>query len=132
MTNIVSETSKEYYIEVLYRINEAIMKHDIWMDELGTMVQDMVVTSIELGNTECGFGHIFYGIEITELVLLSEWREVEDLHRKLHEYGAKAVEAVFQKNQRFAIINYEEAKECSTKILLMLTVVKEKIEQIIR
>lgn len=112
--------------EFLKYINNAITAHNSWLDNLKQIAQTGVAMPIQLDDTKCGFGHFYYAMTPHTPAVREVWKGLGEKHKKLHGYGKKVTEALFNENND-ALKIYNEAEDYSKELLGDL----EKIKKIL-
>ncbi|KUK13966.1 MAG: CZB domain-containing protein [Synergistetes bacterium] len=139
LDNIFSEVMKElfeslkegYYTvskeEIIGVINKALSAHKNWIKTLRDIVDKGELLPLQVDHTRCAFGHFYYAVPVTIEAVSSDWRAIEEPHRKLHEAGKKVIDAIKRKDKGSALKHYEEAERLSQQLVSMLGGILEKL-----
>ncbi len=95
----------------------AIQAHTNWLKTLEDMVAENKLKPLQTRHHRCGFGHFYYTVKPQNPAVLPKWAALKDDHRRFHEYGKAAIEAIKTGNQAVAKSNYDKAYELSKTLL---------------
>ena len=109
-------------------VEQAIDAHKNWLVSLKNMVNDKEIRPIQIDDTKCGFGHFYYAMDPQSEEVKAVWDGLAAKHKKLHEYGSRAVKALFAEDYSEAEKIYKEAESYSGEVLSDL----QKIDDIIK
>ena len=103
--------------EFIKYVQNAVVAHRNWIHNLEKMVQGRTVVPLQLDSTKCGFGHFYYSITPTIPGVRQIWDGLEEKHRKFHEYGRDAIQALFDEDYQKAGRICKEAEEYSRGLI---------------
>ncbi|MCS7232586.1 MAG: methyl-accepting chemotaxis protein [Synergistetes bacterium] len=126
---------KECYYTISIRelmdiINKAIEAHRNWLKTLKNIVEKEELLPLQVDHTKCAFGHFYYAVPITIEAIASEWKSIEDIHRRFHDAGKRAIEAVKVKDKKAASKYYEEAERLSNDMVGILNKILAKLSSL--
>lgn len=109
-------------------LDNAITAHQVWLNNLKSMVDERTVLPIQLDDSKCGFGHFYYAMTPKNEQLLPIWNALAEKHKKFHSYGAEVIQALFDENYESAEQIYAEAEAYSEELLADLQKMKQMEE----
>ena len=118
------------YSEFVKYMDAAIDAHMGWLASLEKMVTDREITPIQLDAAKCGFGHFYYSMTPKTPEIREIWLQLDDKHRKLHNYGHDVKKAIAQEDFVAAKRYCDEARSFSKGLVgdleKMKAIAKEK------
>lgn len=108
-------------------VDSAIEAHHAWISNLEKIVTDRVVLPLQVDSAKCGFGHFYYAMPAPGGEAAAFWNKIGDTHKKLHSYGTKVIQALFDENYTQADKLFEEAKACAAELEKDLSTLKAKM-----
>ena len=115
--------------EFITIIENAISAHKGWMTKLTGIVENMNIVPLQTDGNRCGFGHFYNSIEVFNFELSSMWKEIDVIHKRLHENGGKVINAVKAGNEAEAKQYHAECISCANKILLTFDSIVEIVRK---
>ncbi len=116
--------------EIIDTINKAKESHGNWMNGLRKILDEMRIYPIQTNSRKCAFGHFYHAIEIDYPELKEEWNEIDGIHSTLHGLGDEVINAVKEKDEIRANKAYNEAKDLSLQMIVLLDNVERKLEEL--
>ena len=116
--------------DVISYLEKAMNSHKIWLANLKRAVDEMKVYPLQLDGSKCAFGHFYYSINVEHPKVLSEWKEVGEIHLDFHGCGEKVVNSIESKDYENASKHYGEAEKLSIEIFKYLNSIITKVQQI--
>ena len=98
-------------------VSGAIQAHTNWLATLEGIVKDNKLAPLQTRHHRCGFGHFYYTVKPQNPTVLPKWNAIKDDHRRFHEYGKNAIEAIKAGNPASAQSSYDKAYELSKTLL---------------
>ena len=98
-------------------VQNAIVAHRSWIGNLEKMVMERVVVPLQLDSSKCGFGHFYYSITPDIPEIRQIWNNLGEKHKKFHEFGRDAIQALFDENYSKAEHICKEAREYSRELI---------------
>ncbi len=108
-------------------INNAILAHNTWLNNLENMVKERSIMPLQLDSSKCGFGHFYYSITPNIPEITPIWNALGNKHKKFHKYGSDVINALSSGDYLNAEIICNKAKDYSKELISDL----ERILQII-
>lgn len=109
-------------------LQDAINAHKSWLNKLEEGVQNEKVVDLETDPKRCNFGIVISSVmppdEIKE-----EWKNVENFHSNVHEYGLNVIKALESKNISDAQENLAYAQSNANKLIEILEALKLKLKR---
>ena len=99
-------------------INKAIKAHENWMKTLDEMIRNEKPQPLQTNEHKCGFGHFYYAVEPWNKEIQTVWKEIGEMHKQLHSYGASAITALKHGNPEEARAAYKKAEDISKTLLV--------------
>lgn len=107
-------------------IDNAILAHQKWLDDLVVEVENMKERPLQLDGHKCGFGHFYYAIDPKEASIKKIWDSIGEEHLKLHSMGHNVKERVKVGDEKGAREALNNTKDFSKKIIKSLELIREK------
>lgn len=98
-------------------IEKANTAHKNWLANLERIVKDRKILPLQVNDRKCGFGHFYYAVEPADPEVLKTWKELGEKHKKFHEYGKQAIDALFEEDYNKAENIYREAERYSETLI---------------
>lgn len=122
LTKYSAKLNEEKYFKIsnedlIENVKKAIDAHKNWVNGLEKMAESMQVKAIQLDGHKCGFGHFYHSITPVNEEVLSIWKEIDDIHEKLHNTGGIVIKHINNKNKDSALIQAKEAVNFSEIII---------------
>lgn len=114
--------------EVIDILKKAQVAHKSWIESIRTMVKEEKVRPIQMNPKKCAFGHFYGAIPIKALELLDLWKEIGDVHARLHEKGPKIIQCIMDRDKRGAEKYFLECEEISKKVINALEDMQKRVE----
>lgn len=99
-------------------VNKAIKAHENWMKTLDEMIRNEKPQPLQTNEHKCGFGHFYYAVEPWNKEIQTVWKEIGEMHKQLHSYGASAITALKHGNPEEARAAYKKAEDISKTLLV--------------
>lgn len=99
-------------------INKAIKAHENWLKTLDEMIRNEKPQPLQTNEHKCGFGHFYYAVEPWNKEIHAVWKEIGEMHKQLHSYGASAITALKHGNPEEARAAYKKAEDISKTLLV--------------
>lgn len=106
-------------------IEKAITAHRNWLGNLERIVKERTILPLQVNDRKCGFGHFYYAIEPSNPEILKLWKELGEKHRKFHDYGKQAIDALFAEDYSKAESICREAGQYSGILISELEKIKK-------
>lgn len=103
--------------EFIKYIENAITAHDNWLAKLKEMVDSRTIFPLQQDSSKCGFGHFYYAITPKNPELVAIWKPMEQKHKKFHNFGSDAINAIFSEDYERANRIYTEAERASKELI---------------
>lgn len=114
--------------EVIDILKKAKTAHEAWIESVRTMVKEEKVHPLQMNPKKCAFGHFYGVIPIKASGLLELWKQIGDIHTRLHEKGPKVVQCIMDKDKRGAEKYLAECEEISEKVMKALGDMQKEVE----
>lgn len=98
-------------------IQAAITAHQNWIQTLEKIVVDGKKDVLQTNDHKCGFGHFYYTVSLKNPEITGVWSAIGDKHKKLHAYGAQALDDMKQGRTDKAQAAYRNAVEVSEQLM---------------
>jgi len=115
--------------EFAKHITNAIAAHENWLGNLQKMVESQTIIPLQSNAAKCGFGHFYYSMTPKHPGIKEIWVGIGDKHKKFHQYGSDAIDAIMSGNYAKAQGLYEEADRYSEELLADLKKMKAIAEE---
>ncbi len=115
--------------ELIEIIEDALEKHQLWMDRLNECVDTMSVLPLQLDGNKCAFGHMYNSVELSSEHIIKIWDEIKPLHLDLHHFGHIIFDDIKQKNESKAQKDLKDAVNISKQLFGMLDDIIEIIKK---
>ena len=113
------------YKEFAGYMDRAIHAHEAWLANLKKMVEEETILPLQFDAAKCGFGHFYYSMTPKTPEICAIWKGVEGKHKKFHEFGKAAKEALMNENYSLAKQKYREAESYSKELITEFKKMKE-------
>ena len=113
------------YKEFAGYMDRAINAHEAWLGNLKRMVNEQTIIPLQFDSAKCGFGHFYYSMTPKTPEIRAIWKEVEGKHKKFHEFGKAAKDAIMNENYSLAEQKYKEAESYSKELIAEFKKMKE-------
>lgn len=113
------------YEEFAKYMDKAINAHQIWLENLKSMIDKGHPVPLQFDAAKCGFGHFYYSMTPKTPEIRAIWETVADKHKKFHEYGKLVKDAIVREDMAAAQKCYREAEEISKELLGKFEQMKE-------
>ncbi|MGI6226525.1 MAG: methyl-accepting chemotaxis protein [Peptococcales bacterium] len=117
--------------ELLDVIQKARNSHKKWMEGLYKMVDEMRIYPLQTNSKKCAFGHFYHAIHMEHPDIVDDWKKIDIIHNKFHSMGDRVMDAVKQNDKKAATKLYQEAEQLSKEMLTTLSIVENKVAQLI-
>lgn len=98
-------------------IQNAVIAHQKWLDTLKKMVDNQECSLLQTDDTKCAFGHFYYSMNPKNPAIAGIWKELGGKHRTFHNFGKSVMEAIYKKDDRKALKEYEAAVKLSEELI---------------
>lgn len=105
------------YAEFAKYMDRAIEAHKGWLANLEKMVKSKSLVPLQFDAAKCGFGHFYYSMTPKTPEIKAIWLEVENKHKKFHNFGKEVKEAIMNENYEAAERKYKEAEQYSKELM---------------
>lgn len=135
LNKTIGQMTSDYFYMIgndkfLYQIQSAIDAHKLWLENLHKMVETGTITPLQTNDAKCAFGHFYFTRKPGNPRILSIWKEIEPLHRELHQTGKDAIHALESGNQAQAEKYFTHAKELSDSLLHHFESISSEVKQL--
>lgn len=135
IAKLSGKINKEEYFKMSNKdlidvMDRAILAHKNWIKTLDEMSHNMVVKPLQLNSHRCNLGHFYYSVNPVDSDVLKVWKDIEDVHEKLHNTGHVVIEDIKQNNQEEAIKHYKEAEDLSKIVIEKFNLIKKLTEKL--
>lgn len=113
------------YKEFAGYMDRAISAHQAWLANLKRMVDEQTLIPLQFDASKCGFGHFYYSMTPKTPELRAIWKGVEGKHKKFHEFGKAAKDAIMNEDYTLANQKYREAENYSKDLIAEFKEMKE-------
>lgn len=103
--------------EFAHYVNTAIQAHQTWLENLRRMVEGRSLQPLQLDSSKCGFGHFYYAMEPAIPGIAPIWEGLGEKHRRFHQFGTEAMEALKNEDYSNAERIYREAETYSRELI---------------
>lgn len=110
------------------QINKAIGAHQTWLSNLKSMIDRQEVIPVQVDDAKCGFGHFYNSVTPQNPEVRKIWSTIQEKHRKFHQFGKEAVDAVFREDYTKAKDVYRQAEEFSKGLVADLQQLERVVE----
>lgn len=94
--------------------------HEAWVARLQEIVEKMEILPIQTNGDRCAFGQFFKAVQVKNEKMLPIAKSIGAAHKKLHELGSGALEAIRAKDEKKAKSLCEEAVQLSHTLIAQL------------
>ncbi len=105
------------YKEFAKYMDRAIEAHQGWLANLEKMVKSNSIVPLQFDAAKCGFGHFYYSMTPKTPEIRAIWLEVENKHKKFHNYGKEVKTAIMNEDYTTAERKYQEAEQYSKELM---------------
>ena len=98
-------------------VKSAVTAHQKWVENLGRIVNEGQMFPLQTNPEKCGFGHFYYAIIPRNAAVQDIWSGLEAKHRRLHELGQVAIQAVWDGNDAKAQECLADAESISRELI---------------
>lgn len=121
-TKQMGEMTDDAFFRMQYKefagyMDRAIAAHEAWLANLKRMVEEGTILPLQFDAAKCGFGHFYYSMTPKTPEIREIWKEVEGKHKKFHEFGKAAKDAIMNENYSLANQKYKEAENYSRELI---------------
>lgn len=113
------------YKEFAGYMDRAINAHQAWLQNLKRMVDEQTILPLQFDSAKCGFGHFYYSMTPKTPQIREIWKQVEAKHKRFHEIGKAAKEAIMNEDYTLAASKYHEAENYSKELIAEFKKMKE-------
>lgn len=110
-------------------VRNAVSAHRTWLRNLGNMVKNRSVVPLQLDSSKCGFGHFYYAMTPNIPNIRPIWDALGEKHKRFHQFGAEAIEALKENNYEKALQIYGEAEVFSKGLIADLEQILQIAEE---
>lgn len=120
------------YKEFAGYMDRAISAHQAWLANLKRMVEEQTMIPLQFDATKCGFGHFYYSMTPKTPEIRAIWKQVEGKHKKFHEFGKAAKDAIMKEDYALANQKYREAENYSKDLIAEFKEMRSIAEKLAR
>jgi len=115
--------------ELVQNLNNAKEAHKNWVNNLRRIADEMRTYPLQINGSKCAFGHFYNSIDINHPAIEKEWGKIDSVHKELHSFGQKVIDAVKNSNSAEAKEYLHKAEDMSESVLLYLDKVISEVEE---
>lgn len=127
-------TADHFYMldnqQFLQQIHSATKAHIAWLENLHQMIQSGKPSALQTNNQKCAFGHFYYSRTPGNPRILQIWKEIDLIHKDLHQAGKDAILALQSEEQEKAEKLYHHAQELSSSLLQKFETICSEVERL--
>ena len=101
----------------LNAVQNAVGAHQKWLNTLENMVAERECRPLQLDDTKCAFGHFYYAMKPRNKAIAEIWAGLGEKHRRFHDYGRSAMDAIKRSNYGVAEREVKEARKLSNELI---------------
>lgn len=116
--------------ELIENLNSAKEAHKLWVVNLRRIVTEKRTYPIQLNSSKCGFGHFYNSININYPTIEKDWGMIDGIHKELHDFGHKVIDAVKENDSSKAQEYLDKAVELSESVVSYLDKVISQVEEL--
>ena len=106
--------SNHHFIQ---NVKNAIAAHRNWLNTLKKIVDNREYFPLQTDDTKCAFGHFYYAMNPRNGMIAPLWKGLADKHRRFHNYGKSAINAINNHDYAKAENEYDQAKKLSEELI---------------
>ena len=115
--------------DLLSELQNARLSHKAWLSKLKEMAEKKEVLPLQINSKKCAFGHFYQSFEIHNPDLLEEWKMIDELHKKFHQTGSNAINAIGLNDTEKLAPLIKEAEHLSENLFKVLDKLTDKIKK---
>lgn len=96
--------------ELLHLFDAREQDHRRWIDELDACMRENRPFTLATDPHKCAFGRWFDSLKTDDLLLAAQLKKIDGPHQRIHQKGARAIEALAHGNQAAAIAIAEDVR----------------------
>lgn len=123
----LSLISNQEIMDTLEKVKEA---HRAWIENVKGMVNDMKTRPLQMNAAKCAFGRFYNAIHIKAGELKELWRQIGDVHTRLHAGGPKIIQCIMGNDTEGAKKHLQECEKISEQVFAMLEEMQKKVQQL--
>lgn len=127
-------TTDHFYMldnkQFLQQIHSAADAHHLWIENLYQMIETGKPAAIQTNNAKCAFGHFYYSRTPGNSRILQIWKEIEPIHKELHQTGKDAILALQSGKQDQAEKLYKQAQDLSASLTQKFETISSEVERL--
>ena len=116
--------------EVLEVLKKAENSHIQWVNKVRSMIDSMEITPLQTDSNKCAFGHFYHAIQLNHPEIESNWKEIDEIHKKFHHLGDDIIKAIENKDKKLAEEKYSQAEKLSQHMLALLKDTEAIVEKL--
>lgn len=116
--------------EFTEHLKKAVSAHQSWLATLKNMVDKQELMPLQLDDTKCGFGHFFIAMAPQNPDVRKLWSAIQAKHRRFHQFGKEAVDAIFNEDYAKANEIYKQAEEHSKGLIADLNELERLVQNL--
>lgn len=120
----IHRVSNEQFVK---HIDKAIESHEIWMDNLRGMVENMEIEALQTDGSKCAFGHFYHAIELEHDEIVEEWHTINEIHKTLHNVAHKVLFHIKKGDQLSVLMEFERALGYAGQIQELFDIIRRKV-----
>jgi len=130
LAKTATKLNKEKYFKIsnedlTENIDKAVIAHQAWVNSLKNMADTMKVKPLQVDGHKCGFGHFYHSVKPVNDEVLKVWKEIDEIHEKLHGTGTVVMNDINRKDSEAALRHSREAEDLSKIIIGKFNTIKE-------
>jgi methyl-accepting chemotaxis protein len=106
-------------------IDRAIEAHRKWVEDLRSMIDNMVILPLQTNEHKCSFGHFYYSVVPSHPEIRRLWDAVESEHSVLHNNAKTVIECIQNQKKERALEIFEHTFELSRNIIQTFQRIRE-------
>lgn len=135
LAKTAAKLNKEEYFKIsnndlTENIDKAVIAHQGWVNSLKNMADTMKVKPLQVDGHKCGFGHFYHSVKPVNDEVLKVWKEIDEIHEKLHGTGTVVMNDISRKDSEAALTHSREAEALSKIIMSKFNLIKEITERL--
>lgn len=116
--------------EIMDTLEKAKTAHRAWIENVRDMVAEGKPRPLQMNAAKCAFGRFYGAIHIKAEELQNLWRQIGDVHTRLHAGGPKVVQCIMGNDIEGAKKQLAECEKISEQVLALLGEMQKKVQQI--
>ena len=113
--------------DLLNIIDNALKSHNLWINKISRMVENMEVEPIQTDGNRCAFGHYYNSIVVDNNDIKDLWTSIDKIHHEFHDLGDSIIDSINLNDKSAASKYYDQAYDKSRELTSILNKIKERI-----